>query len=85
MRHLVGRRVSEGSDFCIYVFVTILSKPILYVQWLASSPFWEAVILYNLIFQKIAPIFFVFCLACSLKNETLSNSINVILVPCLVE
>ena len=25
----VGGRVSEGSGFCIYVFVIILSKPIL--------------------------------------------------------
>ena len=25
----VGGRVSEGSGFCIYVFVTILSKPLL--------------------------------------------------------
>ena len=35
---------------CIYVFVIILSKPIFfYVQWLAGFPFYEAVILYNLI------------------------------------
>ena len=40
----------------IYVFVTILSKPILYVQWLAGFPFCEAIILYNLLFQfKLHP------------------------------
>ena len=44
----------------IYVFVTILSEPILYVQWIAGFPFCEAVILYSLLFQPIfAPIFFV--------------------------
>ena len=44
----------------IYVFVTILSKPILYVQWLASFPFCEAVILYILIFQFKLHLFFFF-------------------------
>ena len=40
----------------IYVFVTILSKPILYIQWLADFPFCEAVILYSLLFQfKLHP------------------------------
>ena len=45
----------------IYVFVTILSKPIFFfVQWLAGFPFCEAVILYNLLFSiQIAPFFFV--------------------------
>ena len=62
----------------IYVFVTILSKPILYVQWLSGFPFYEVVILYNLFFQKLHPFFyflfylilFIFCvcLAYSLKN-----------------
>ena len=43
----------------IYVFVTILSKLILYVQWLVGFPFCEAVILYNLLFQfKVHPFFF---------------------------
>ena len=40
----------------IYAFVTILSKPILYVQWLAGFSFCKAVILYNLLFQfKLHP------------------------------
>ena len=40
----------------IYVFVTILSKPILYVQWLTGFPFCEVVILYSLLFQfKLLP------------------------------
>ena len=48
----------------IYVLVTILSKPILYVQWLAGFPFCEAVILYSLLFQFklhpfLPPFFFV--------------------------
>ena len=47
-----------------YVFVTILSKPMLCVQWLAGFPFFEAVILYNLLFQFklhpfLHPFFFV--------------------------
>ena len=42
---------------CIYVFVTILSKPIFYVQWLADFPFCEAVILYSLRFQKLDPFY----------------------------
>ena len=44
----------------IYVFVNILRKPILYVQWLAGFPFCEAVILYNLLFQFKLHLFF-FC------------------------
>ena len=44
----------------IYVFVTILIKPILYVQWLAVFPFCEAVILYNLLFQFKLHFFFFF-------------------------
>ena len=44
----------------IYVFVTILHKPILYDQWLASFPFCEVVILYSLLFQfKLHILFFV--------------------------
>ena len=56
----LGRRVSEGSGFCIYIFVTILSKPFCDVQWLAGFPFHEAVILYNLLFQKLHPFFLCF-------------------------
>ena len=63
MRHLVGGGGGGGGELAkevafIYVFVTILSKPILYVQWLSGSPFWEAVILYSLIFQKLHLLFF---------------------------
>ena len=77
MRHLIwggggggggGERVSEGSAFCIYVFVTIWSNPFCDVQWLAGFPFREAVILYSLFCSKTAPIFFVFCLTYGLKN-----------------
>ena len=41
-------------------FVTILRKPILYVQWLAGFPFFEVVKLYSLLFQfNFHPFFFV--------------------------
>ena len=47
--------LAKGVTF-IYVFVTILSKPILYVQWLAGFPFCEVVIVYSLLFQfKLHP------------------------------
>ena len=45
----LGGELAKEVAF-IYVFVTILSKPILYVKWLAGFPFCEAVILYNLLF-----------------------------------
>ena len=66
-------RVSEGSGFYIYSFVNILSKPILYVQWLDGFSFCEVVILYNLLFQfKLHPFlhlyFLWFCLTCKLEN-----------------
>ena len=51
---------------CIYVFFTILSKLIFYVQWLAGFPFCEAVILYSSLFQKLDPfctLFFCVCFA----------------------
>ena len=75
----------------IYVFVTILSKPILYVQWLAGFPFCEAVIVYNLLFQKLHPFlhpfffFWCFALLAVWKIETLSNPVDVRLIPCLVQ
>ena len=47
--------------------------------------FCETVILYNLLFQKLHPLFFVFCLARGLKIETLSNFIYARLVSCLIE
>ena len=48
----------------ILCFVSILNKPILYVQWLAGFPFCEVVILYSLLFQFklhpfLHPFFFV--------------------------
>ena len=77
--------VSEGVAF-IYVFVTILSKPILYVQWLAGFPICEVVILYNLLFQfKLHLFFYGFAKPTSWKIETLSNLVDVRLMECLVE
>ena len=78
-------RVSEGSDFYIYVFATIFSKPILYVQWLAGFPFFEAVILYNLLFQFKLHHFFVVLPNLQVGKLKLSNSVDVRLIPCLVE
>ena len=48
---------------CIYVFVIILSEPFCDIQWLAGFPFCDAVILYNLLFQKLDPFCtqFFFC------------------------
>ena len=46
----------------------VLASPFCDVQWLAGFPFYEAVILYNLPFQKLHHFFFVFCLAYNLKN-----------------
>ena len=65
----LGGELAKEVAF-IYVFVTILSNPILYIQWLAGFPFCEAVILYNLLFQfKLHPFFFFwFCLTCKLEN-----------------
>ena len=65
---LGGELVKEVTF--IYIFVTILSKPIFYVQWLAGFPFCEAVILYSLLFQfKLHLFFFLwFCLTCKLEN-----------------
>ena len=55
----LGGELAKEVAF-IYVFVTILSKPILYVQWLAGFPFCEVVILYSLLFQfKLHPFFVV--------------------------
>ena len=63
-----GEELAKEVAF-IYVFVTILIKPILYVQWLAVFPFCEAVILYNLLFQFKLHFFFLwFCLTCKLEN-----------------
>ena len=47
----LGGRVSKGSGFCIYVLVSFYVSPFCDVQWLAGSPFYKAVILYNLLFQ----------------------------------
>ena len=63
MCHLVRGGGGGGGELAkevtfIYVFVTILSKPILYVQWLAGFPFYGAVILYSLLFQFKLHLFF---------------------------
>ena len=63
-----GGELAKEVTF-IYVFVTILSKPILYVQWLAGFPFYGAVILYSLLFQFKLHLFFLwFCQTCKLEN-----------------
>ena len=75
----------------ILCFVSILSKPILYVKWLSGFPFCEVVILYSLLFQFklhpfLHPFFLWLCLTYSLKKiETLSNSVDVRLVSCLIK
>ena len=51
----VGGRVSKGSEFCIYVMLLLCASPFYVVQWLAGSPFYEAVILYSLLFQNLGP------------------------------
>ena len=75
--------------FCIYALLLFCASPFCDVQWLAGSPFYKAVILYSLLFQNLDPFlqsnFLWFCLTCGLKIEALSNSIDVRLVPCLVE
>ena len=61
----------------VFVFLTSLSKPILYVQWLAGFPFCEAVILYSLLFQfKTCTHFcthFFLCVLPSLQFEKLKH------------
>ena len=68
----VGGRVSKGSGFCIYVMLLLCASPFFDVQWLAGSPFYEAVILYSLLLQNLGPFlqtnFLWFCLTCGLKN-----------------
>ena len=69
----VGGKVIEGSGFCIYSFVLFCESHFFDVQWLAGSPFYKAVILYNLFFfQNLDPFcnqnFCVLCLAHSLEN-----------------
>ena len=68
----VGGRVSKGSEFCIYVMLLLCASPFCDVQWLAGSPFYEAVILYSLLFQNLGPFlqtnFLWFCLTSGLKN-----------------
>ena len=70
----------------IYVFVTILSKPIFfYVQWLGNFPFCEAIILYSLIFQNLHPFFMVLPNLQLGKLKLSLNPVDVRLMPCLVE
>ena len=68
----VGGRVSKGSGFCIYALLVFCARPFCDVQCLAGSPFYEAVILYSLLFQNLGPFlqpnFLWFCLTCGLKN-----------------
>ena len=53
----VGGRVIKGSGFCIYALLLFCVSPFCDVQWLAGSPFYEAVILYSLLFSKFGPVF----------------------------
>ena len=67
-----GGRITKGSGFCIYVLLLFCASPFCDVQWLAGSPFYKAVIPYNLLFQNLGPFlqpnFLWFCLTYGLKN-----------------
>ena len=58
--------------FCNYALLLFFASPFCDVQWLAGSPFYEAVILYSLLFQNLDPFlqsnFLWFCLTYGLKN-----------------
>ena len=49
----VGRRVSKGSGFCIYVLLLFCASPFCDVLWLVGFPFYKAVILNDLLFQNL--------------------------------
>ena len=71
MKYFVGGRVSEGSSFCTYVFVTILRKPILRCSMACWFLFVKLLYYTAYFFSKTSPnflFFFWFCQACSLKN-----------------
>ena len=78
MRHLVG--VGEGGELAkevafAFMFLLIFLASLFFdVQWLSSFPFYEAVILYSLFFQKLDPFciqFFFFCVLLNLWFEKL--------------
>ena len=64
-----GGRIRKGSGLCIYALLVFCASPFCDVQWLAGSPFYEAVILYSLLFQNLDPFFayHVSCLLCVLR------------------
>ena len=66
-----GGELAKEVDF-VFMFYYHFSSPFCDVQWLAGSPFYEAVILYSLLFQNLGPFlqpnFLWFCLTSGLKN-----------------
>ena len=84
----MGGELAKEVAF-IYVFVTILSKPILLclvARWFSFSFFFfEAVILYSLIFQKLYPLFVVLPNLQVGKLKLCLNPVDVRLMSCLVE
>ena len=86
----VGGRVIKGSGFCIYALLLFCASPFCDVQWLAGSPFYEAVILYSLLFQNLDPFLQqkLFVVLPNLWFEKLKLCpiiLMIRLVPCLIE
>ena len=49
-----GGELAKEVD-CVYALLVFCASPFCDVQWLAGSPFYKAVILYNLLFQNLGP------------------------------
>ena len=68
----LGGELAKKVAFVFIFLFLFCTSPFCDVQWLAGSPFYKAVILYNLLFQNLDPFcnqnFCVFCLTCGLKN-----------------
>ena len=68
----LGGELVKEVDFAFMLCYYFCASPFCDVQWLGGSPFYKAVILYNLLFQNLGPFsqpnFLWFCLTCGLKN-----------------
>ena len=83
-----GGELAKEVDFCIYVFYYFVQAHFVMFSGLLG-PLSIKLLYFTAYFSKFGPLFatknFVVFLTCGLKIEALSNSIDVRLVPCLVE
>ena len=85
VRHLVGGRITEGSG--IYLCFCYYFEQAHFVMFSGSLVFFfcETIILYNLIFQKLHPLFVVLPNLQVGKLKLFLNPVDVRLMSCLVE